>query len=632
MSSLSRSRFSRIPRAFIVAVLSSALLASSSVTAQQNAPGQSSVLAEILLKKGVLTPEDMKQLDGAPAGQAEALLAHILMAKGVLSAAEYEQVAGRTPETTTVSASSSAAEDASRLSAAVAAVNSSSTSVSAPARPSVTNGSTPTQVMPAPRAAIAALTPVRMLPVGGVSRDSITPAFKANGVGYAPYGFIKATVIEDSSAPGADDFPLPGFLTDTGPDGAPEFHVKVRTSRVGFNLAWLDTNPKLNITGRVEMDFEGNFNKSDNRNISSIRSSNPSVRLAWGRVDYKFNDKNTISALFGQDWTPFASSTLPSILEATGYGVGFGILWERSPQIRVGYTHKVGGFQIMPEFAVAIPASGLVPSAANVAMQLGYGERQGPDANRPDLEGRIVGQWQLDHAPGVAPAQIIFSGERGARKAIVTAASVPAAYQKTFAAGATAGNHTDGWTAEWQLPTRYLTVMGKFYNGADLRYFFANQLYSYYNDTAGLTSLATAASIDGSSNVVFGTNAAGQQVVAPERPLRTDGGWMQVGLPLSRIFQARAAGRNAGWSLYALYGVDQAKTRDLNKLGGATRRYGTMAVGTLNYTLNRWVSFSFEQSLYTTHANPEQPLPLFKGVPSREWNDVREEFGPTFTF
>jgi hypothetical protein len=138
--------------------------------------------------------------------------------------------------------------------------------------------------------------------------------------------------------------------------------------------------------------------------------------------------------------------------------------------------------------------------------------------------------------------------------------------------------------------------------------------------------------VDGSSTIVFGTDSAGKQVVAPERPIRTAGGFAQLGLPLSRMFNASPAGRNAGWSLYALYSIDQAKTRDLLRLGGSTRRYSTMAVGTLNYNLNRWVSFSFEQSLYTTHANPEQPLPLYRGVPAREWNDVREEFGPVFTF
>jgi hypothetical protein len=239
----------------------------------------------------------------------------------------------------------------------------------------------------------------------------------------------------------------------------------------------------------------------------------------------------------------------------------------------------------------------------------------------------------LDHAPGVAPAQIIFSGERGNRTAVVLASAVPAAYQKSFAAGATGNSHTDGWDFEWQLPSRYATLVGKFYSGSELRYFFAGQLYSFFNDASGLTNTASASSVDGASTVVFGTNASGQQVVAPERPMRAEGGFAQLGLPLSRIFNARPGGRNAGWSLYALYGVDQAKTRDLNHLGASgNRRYSTMAVGTLNYSLNRWVMFSFEQSLYTTHANPDQPLPLFKGVSSREWNDVRMEFGPIFNF
>jgi hypothetical protein len=437
--------------------------------------------------------------------------------------------------------------------------------------------------------------------------------------------------VEDSSSPNGDDFPLPGFITDTGPDGAPEFHIKARSSRFGANFDWPDKSLKWTVTGKVEADFEGNFNRSDNRNLSTIRSVNPALRLAWGRLDYKFNDHNTLSALFGQDWTTFGSSTLPNILETTGLGVFFGSLYERDPQMRVGFTHKSGGVSIMPEFAIDLPASGLPPSAANISEQLGYGERQGPDSNRPEIQARMVVQWQLDHASGVAPAQIIFSGFEGRRTAIVLASAVPAAFLPTFSRGVSAGSKQDGWDAEWQLPTRWFTLTGKFYSGSDLRWFFAGQLYSFYNDTTGLTGTDTVASEDGASSVVFGTNAAGQQVVAPQRPVRTQGGFAQLGLPLSRLFHVDPAGRNAGWSLYALYGIDQAKTRDLDRVAG-TRRYSTMAVGTLNYKLNRWVSFSFEQSLYTTHANPEVPLPLFKGVRSREWNDIREEGGPIFNF
>jgi hypothetical protein len=475
------------------------------------------------------------------------------------------------------------------------------------------------------------LTPIRVFPIGGVKRGDGHAAFTADGVGITPYGFVKVTGIEDSSSPSGDDFPLPGFLAASGPDGSPEFHIKARSSRVGMNFEAYDSNPKWAITGKIEIDFEGNFNRSDNRNLSSVRSNNPSLRLAWGRLDYHFDASDTFSAVFGQDWTIFGSSTLPNMLETTGLGVAFGSLYERDPQMRVGFTHKHGGLLVMPEFAIDLPGSGLPPSAANISSQLGYGERQGPDSNRPEYQGRIAGQWQLDHARGVPAAQIIFSGFEGRRSATLLSSAIPIAYQATFATGVDAGSRQDGWDGEWQLPTRWFTLIGKVYGGADLRWFFAGQLYSYFNDTAGLTNTVTVASSDGASNVVLGTNANGEQVVAPERPVRADGGFVQLGLPLSRIFGADPAGRNAGWSLYGLYGDDQAKTRDIDRCAG-NRRESTMAVGTLNYRLNKWVSFSYEQSLYTTHANPEQALPLFRGVPAREWNDVREEGGPVFSF
>ncbi len=620
-----------------ILLVASVLLVLPAPAQQSEADKVRDPLVTILLSKGVLTPDEVKLIDqaGTPQ-QASASLAGILFKKGVISKADYEQIAGKVPAPAPLNATSEAprmqAQAAKPASKAREGGISASLSVQQPPNP--TEPGAPSLVEKAPaKTVISALTPIRALPVGGIHSDVNKAAFKANGVGITPYGFIKATAVEDSSSPDGDDFPLPGFLTDTGPDGAPEFHIKARSSRFGANFVWSDRNPKWNISGKIEMDFEGNFNRSDNRNISTVRSSNPSLRLAWGRLDYKASGKDTFSALFGQDWTPFASSTLPNILETTGLGIGFGSLYERTPQMRVGYTRKAAGVEVMTEFALLMPAVGLTPAAGNISQQLGYGERQGADSNRPDMEGRIVAQWQLDHAAGVAPAQIILSGEHGDRTAVVLASAIPSAYQATFSKGATGNSHTDGWDFEWQLPTRYATLTGKFYSGADLRYFFAGQLYSYFNDTEGLTNIASVSSEDDSSTIELGTNGSGQQVVAPERPMRTQGGFAQLGLPLSRIFNARPGGRNAGWSFYALYGVDQAKTRDLNRLGASgNRRYSTMAVGTLNYSLNHWVSFSLEQSLYTTHANPDQTLPLFRGVPSREWNDVRTEFGPIFNF
>jgi hypothetical protein len=482
-------------------------------------------------------------------------------------------------------------------------------------------------------AVIPAIVPFRPLPVGGRERGALKPAFNIGSVRVTPIASIKTTFIHDSSSPGGDDFPLPGFLVDSGPTASPEFHVKVRSTRFGANFEWLDPSRRLTITGRFEFDFEGNFSRADNRNLSSIRSNLLSFRLAYGRLDYKLSDRDTFSALFGQDWTPFASSTLAPLLETTGIGIGFGGLWERDPQMRFGWTHTFGSFQLMPEFAVVLPASGDTPAAADLAYQLGYGERQGADSNRPELQARIVFQWQLDHAPGVAPAQIIFSGEQGQREAIVLASAVPAAFTNAFPTGATVSSNTDGWTAEWQLPTRFATFFGKYYSGSDLRWFFGGQLFSNYNDTAGLTGLTTALSSDGASTVAFGLKN-GVPVVAPQRPIRAAGGFASIGLPLSRIFGADPQGRNMGWSMYLTYGTDQAKTRDLLRLNpNGSRARSDMSVGSLQYKLNSWVTFAFEESLYRTRANTAAAgLPVFMGIPQHEWKDLRSEGGTIFTF
>jgi hypothetical protein len=593
-------------------------------------------LVRLLQVKGILTEEEAARINLASSpADADQQLAKLLLTKGVITQADYDQTVG-TPGM--MNASSTAASSGSVV-AAVYRVP-----VSAPARVApAANSSAPVSAAlpagaPAPPdapAVIPAIAPIRNLPVGGLPREGLKPAFSIGNLRVTPYGLIKATFVHDSSSPGGDDFPLPGFATDTGPQGAPEFHLKARSTRFGANFEWLDPSPNLTLTGKIEVDFEGDFTRVDNRNLSSIRSSVPSIRLAYVRLDYKFAEKDTFSALFGQDWTPFTSSTLPTVVESMLSGGGFGTTWEREPQMRFGWTHDFGGFKLMPELAAVLPASGNVPSAANLGNQLGYGERQGPDSARPSVEGRIVAQFQLDHAPGIAPAQIIFSGEQGERKAIVTTAGVPAAFKTAFPQGATVTSNTDGWTGEFQLPTRYFTLIGKYYTGSDLRWFFGGQFFSNYNDTAGLTGTATVPSIDGASNVVFGTNAGGTAVVAPQRPVRAAGGFVNLGLPLSRIFGADPQGRNMGWSLYLHYGSDFAKARDVERFNpGGARHKSPLYAGTLFYKLNNWVTFAFEQSLYETDAvpGPTGELPLFRGIPSRTWRDLRSEGGTIFTF
>jgi hypothetical protein len=579
-------------------------------------------LVRVLLSKGLLSAEEARTVAGGrtPAEQRDRL-ASLLRDKGLITPSEFEAVRA---VTVTASGASPASGELKDAAAAQNTQNQQPQSPGAQPKP------------PAPPAVIAAVAPIRVLQVDPSKREGLIPDIKlGSGARIKPYGFFKASLIHDSSSPGGNDFPLPLFLGDTGPNNSPEFHVKVRALRLGANFEWLDPAPKTTITGRIEFDFEGDFTRVSNRNISSIRSSQPSLRLAWARIDRIMSERVTGFALFGQDWTPFGSSTVPNTIETTAFHLGYGNIYERAPQFRFGFNYNAGGrrtWKFQPEVALVLPAFGNTP--ANVADQLGFGERQGPDSNRPEIQGRFVTQFQLDRAPGVVPAQLIVSFTQGERRAIVTAANVPAAFRAAFPNGAEVSSSRYGYTAEAQLPTRFVTILGKYYNGEDLRFYFGGQLFSTFNDTAGLTAQATATSIDGSSTVVFGL-AGATPVVAPQRPVRGQGGFFELGFPLSRIFDADPKGRNAGWTGTLHYGYDQATARDARRFGGRGR--SDVFMGNLQYKLNAFVSFVLEESLFRTRAANSSRfdaggLPLFRGIPSRETHDVRSEFATIFTF
>jgi hypothetical protein len=582
-------------------------------------------LLRLLMTKGVLNMNEVNSLASGPAAQLRERLVLMLKEKGILSN-----------------------EDVDALKTAIVTSNSTNLSNYEYASEVKSESASDTQKTPASSGPIPAIAPIRPFPVDAPKHEGFIPAIKiGKNVNIQPYGFIKASAVYDTSSPYGNDFPLPGFISDiSGPDAFPEFHVKARFIRFGSNFEWLDT-PNVVVTGKVEADFEGNFGRSNNRNISTIRSNMFQFRLGYGRVDWKFSDTNSFFFLAGQDWTPFGSSTLPNLFETTGLGIGFGTLYERAPQLRVGFGHKLGGrrkFAISPEFAIVLPSFGnlpadllaagaVAPNNEGIGNQLGFGERQGVDSGRPEIQARFVTQFQLDDAAGVPPAQIIVSGVHGTRSAKVLAASVPEAFRAAFPSGAQVESDRNAWTGEIQLPTRFATVIAKYWNGSDLRFYFLNELFSNFNDTAGLTGTATAQSIDGSSTVVFGL-LGGVPTVAPQRPVRGQGGFVNVGFPLSRWANADPAGRNAGWQLFLHYSLDNALTRDVRRSGGG-RQKSDLAAGTLYYKLNNFVSFVLEESYYRTRAIPLTAtgvLPSFEGRPNREWKDLRTEFGPIFSF
>jgi hypothetical protein len=303
------------------------------------ASGNVTALLGLLVMKGVLAPAEANSIRTAAPEAEFQLLVEALARKGVVNAADLSPAPSPKP-------------------APVAVV------ASAPAQTAAT-----TEAKPAAPKVIPAVAPLRVLQLEPSKVDGMIPDIKlGSGARLKLYGMVKTTVIYDTSAPYGTDMPLPGFITasgtgfDPGPTRSPEFHAKARFARVGTNFEWPDmAGSNTAITGKLEFDFEGNFSRALNRNISSIRSSMASIRLAFGRVDHKINDQTNIFGVFGQDWTPFGSSTLPNLFETTGLGLGFGTLYERAPQFRFGIGHKIGGSRnvfFQPEFAVVMPAYG----------------------------------------------------------------------------------------------------------------------------------------------------------------------------------------------------------------------------------------------------------------------------------
>jgi hypothetical protein len=619
--------------------------------AQQNdgSPPAPNALVRLLQSKGIITPEEATSLNQAASSvDSQMQLAKLLLSKGLISQKEYEEMAASLAvsapprnQVASLNYSGIAVARNSRDSLDPGVMSARNT---APADPwSGAGASPPPETAPPP--VIPAVAPIRALGLAGdapYKRDGLLPVIRiGNDVKVKPYGLFKASLIHDTSSPAGNDFPLPGFsIGDTGPFGSPELHLNARALRIGADFEWLDPSKEISITGKIETDFEGNFSRANNRNISSIRSNALQIRLGWLRIDKKFSDTTSAFALFGQDWTPFASSTLPYFIETTGLGIGYGSLYERAPQFRFGVGHNFGGsrnLKFEPEFALVLPAYGNLPTdlgtnALGISNQLGFGERQGVDSSMPELQGRFVTQFQLDKAPGVAPAQFIASWMYGQRAAVIPAANVPAAFKAAFPTGAQVDSSRYGGTLEAQLPTRWFTLLMKAYNGEDLRFYFEGQIFSEFNDPAGLTQQTSALSIDGASTVIFGL-LNGVPTVAPQRPVRAKGGFIELGLPLSRLMGADPAGRGSGWSMTFHYGFDEAFPRDVRHVAAANRSIGDLYLSNLNYKLNKYLTFAFEESYYRTRsANNVGALPIFRGIPSHVWHDRREQLSVMTTF
>ena len=674
-------------RKLTIVLFSLALVLAMPSMAQQpeSHPSTPNPLLDLLQSKGILSAEEVTSINQATSSEdANARLARLLVSKGLISDSEYQHTIGKP-------AAPASPTEAAHLVEAVYHAPAASVTAGQYSAPSPSASQEP-QVIPA-------VTPLRVLPIDLPKQGGMIPDIKlGSGGNLKIYGFLKATAVSDTASSGgptfgSNDFPLPLLLGgDTGPTSDPQFHIKARSTRFGSQFEWVPKSSSFTVTGKVEGDFEADYTDVNNRNISSARSSQFGLRLAYMRLDTKLGTLPWF-AEFGQDWL-LISSTLPNLFETTGLALGMGALWERSPLFKTGVQFHAGDLKVQPEFAIVLPVAG--DSTLTTDQRLRFGDRAGAESNQPALEARLVFEFPLSHKwKAVAPAQLIFSGHRARLNEIIPHAAQAASsvtctvlpctvttfynpnvpnigfststkilgasncpegiagcnLEQFFPKGTARDYPQNVWTAEIQLPTPWVTFDAKFYHGDDMRFFFGGQFNDVYSNLHGLFEVGSGVSFSGRA-ILFGCaggSTAGQpantiacpgSAVLPAylQPVGGNGGFAEMSFPLSRIFNANPEGHNAGWVLHLTYATDRANYAEASHGDHLGRT--DLDTGSLTYKLNKWVTLVHETSyIVTSTANnhgaggaitPEF-LP-FAGAPTKQAHNWRNEFGPVFTF
>jgi len=668
----------------LILLTSAVALALSAMAQQQESHNNNNPLAILLQSKGILSPGEVAMVNQASSPEeANARLAQLLVEKGLISQQEFTS----TVVPTSLDSSGARLSDAVLHTSTVAQASSAASSSPPASEPPI----------------IPAVAPLRVLPIDVPKQAGMIPDIHlGSGANMKLYGFYKASAISDTASSGgatfgSQDWPLPLLLGDTAaatPTTNPQVHLKARSFRMGMQTEWVPKNSGFTVTGRVEGDFEGDYTDVSNRNISSVRSNQFTLRLAWMRLDHKIGDLPWF-ALFGQDWSIMGSSTLPALFETTGLGVGMGGLYERIPQFRTGVQFHAGDLKIQPEVAIVLSAQG--SSGLTTDQHLRFGDAVGAESDQPGVEGRIVFQFPLSHNwRGVAPAQLIFSGHHSRMSEVIPHAaqvinetettclllpcpitvfnstSVPnigfttsttilgasncplgasCTLEEFYPTGAQAGNAQNIYTGEIQLPTPWVTFVAKFYRGNDMRFFFGGQLNDVYSNLLGNFELGNGISESGRA-ILFGCAGGFKDPVlantsdcpntpvqaAKLQPVGGSGGFAELSFPLSRIFRANPEGPNSGWIFHLGWGTDRANYSDAahgNHLGRTD-----LDTASLTYRLNKWVTFVHEASyIVTDTANNHEAGGVIKPEylqfgPSltRQAHNWRNEFGPVFTF
>lgn len=444
-----------------------------------------------------------------------------------------------------------------------------------------------------------------------------------SGVTISPIGLIKLSAIRDSNQSSGDDTPVIARVVGSGPETsgntgtlkpAPDFRFKARSARVGFDLLAPDPNDRFIITGKLEFDFEGSFAASTARNIGALRANEAELRTAW--VQLTTQGATPFFMRFGQAATLFASTTQPTGLELTGQYQFQGNPQQRVPGFVAGIRKDLGGswdWRFQPEAGFFLasggePVSGIgsvyagnQPSPGQGT--IGFGQREGPDSDRPSYQSRAVLEFEPFKGRRVASSQLIGS-------------FVYAERRRYFAPPFQTGNlnygltsHIIGYTGEFRFATPWWTLLGKYYRGSDLRFYFSG--------------LGQDVFFDGPSAPLTTTG-----VLPAMRPVRAQGGFVQLQLPWSVWMQPRDP-KLQGFSTNLTYGYDSAFSRDAIRVVGGGRKAQHALMGNFLYQYNRYVQFGLEVNWLEALYLIRQGGPTRGGFVGR---NLRWEYSTTLTF